>query len=174
MLARLTPIPVLMVLAMPAPARAADQAPVSESKALALGLAGTFVPVVAGGLIMTGMAVDDRWFSGYMSGTYVIAGLGLAVGPALAYAYMGKKVYASVSGASRLALIALGGAMMWTSGPGIIVSLTAIPVVTGAWAIVDLALIRHVARKTNRKIEAALLPWVDERGSAGLVLCGRF
>jgi len=171
MRAGLTVIPVVLVLAVASPARA--QEPVSEGKALAIGLAGTFVPVVAGGLIMTGMAVDDRWFTGYMSGTYAIAGLGLAVGPALAYAYMGKKVYASVSAASRLLLIGLGVGMMWSGGPGIIVSLTAIPVVTGVWAILDLALVRHIARKTNRKLEAAVLPWTDGR-AAGLALCGRF
>ena len=43
-----------------------------------------------------------------------------------------------------------------------------------ALAIVDLALIRRVARKTNKQIETALAPWMDGRGGAGLAVCGRF
>ncbi|MBW2262505.1 MAG: hypothetical protein JRG91_11075 [Deltaproteobacteria bacterium] len=175
-------LPLVMAMAMAAPARAesdapasGSDAPVSESTALAIGLAGTFVPIVAGGLIMTGMAVDDRWFQGYVAGTYAFASLGLALGPALAYGYMGKKLYASLSALTRLGLAGLGASMMWTTGPpGTILSLMIIPIILGSWAIVDLALIRRVARKTNKQIETALAPWMDGRGGAGLAVCGRF
>jgi hypothetical protein len=167
-------LPLVLVLAAPAPAGAESDAPVSESTALAIGLTGTFVPIVAGGLIMTGMAVDDRWFQGYVAGTYAISALGLAIGPALAYGYMGKKLYASVSALARIGLAGLAVGMMWTEFPGIILSLTLFPVLLGSWAIVDLALIRHVARKTNKRIETALAPWTDGRGGGGLALCGRF
>jgi len=168
-------VPVIVVLALPARARAGDDAsPVSERTALALGLAGTFVPMAAGGMAWIGMAVDDRAGDDYMLATYALAGVGLAIGPALAYAYLGKRVYAIVSAASRLVLTGLGVGILWVSEVGFIMSYFIIPIHVGLWAILDLSLIRHAARKINRKVETALAPWTDGRGSAGLALCGRF
>jgi hypothetical protein len=145
-------------------------AEVDDRGALALGLTATLVPVAAGGLIMTGMAVDDTELYGYAVGTYVVAGLGLALGPALAYAYMGKKLYATISAAARLAIGALAVNVMglW---PGVVLSATLFPAILLTWAIVDLALIKRVARKTNES--TALAPWTDGEG-AGMAVYGRF
>lgn len=145
-------------------------AEVDGRAALTLGLTASLVPVAAGGLIMTGMAADDNHLMGYATGTYVVAGLGLALGPALAYGLMGKTLYASISAAARLAVGALAVNVLW-SWPGVILSMTLFPAILLTWAIVDLALIKRVARKTNENM--ALAPWTDGRG-AGLAVYGRF
>ena len=77
---------------------------------------------------------------------------------------------ASISAAARLAVGALAVNVMWT-WPGMMLSMTLFPAILLTWAIVDLALVRRVARKTNERL--VLAPWADGQG-AGLAVYGRF
>jgi hypothetical protein len=170
-------LPAALLIAAPllaAPRPALGSEAVEEGRALAWGLSGTFVPLAAGGLVIgIGMAVDDRVFFSAFTAAGALAMFGFAVGPAMAYGYMGRRIYAAVSSVAKIGIVTLGVGQIFMHSMGMMLFLTAFLPAMAASAVVELALIRHVARRSAGRIETAISPWAGPAGG-GLALTGRF